>query len=189
MVSIIQLKQSIFDYTNHEIYIISAQWQKKRWGFIATWVIPLTLMGESRRFLIAVSPLNTTWPAIEHTRELAIQMLAQHQAELVVPFGTTASLHQDKFDGLQMNPRSHLPVIEGCVGYIESRVVAIIKSDQAPGRRLVISESKKTVTTHTQGKGNLIPLSTRELPNLLSKSDLHTLAQYKQQMHDSSYFS
>lgn len=134
---------SIFNLTNHEVYVVSTRTADQRWGFIATWVMPLTLMGEHRQFMVAISPHNSSWPAIATTKTFALGLLSTAQLHLVIPFGTRASSDQDKFLGQPLDPRASLPVLAHCVGFVEAKITAIHQSPQHP-RQLVVAQ-----TTHS----------------------------------------
>lgn len=172
-------ESSIFNYTNHEVYVVSTLAFNKRWGFVATWVLPLTLMGSHRQFLVAVSSQNTSWDALRSTKKLALQMLSTEHAHLVPLFGTTASCDTNKFADQPMDHRSQMPVLAGCVGFVEAEIIAIHNSPDQQ-RKLVIAK-----TIHSFGPLNSppqnppTPLTTKALKTLLSQKDLDRLAAHR----------
>ena len=165
---------SLFDHTNHEVYVVSTVAANKHWGFVATWVLPLTLMGLHRQFLIAISPHNTTWHAIQSSQVLALQMLSTEQLNLVIPFGTTSSRHQDKFHNQELDPRATLPVLAGCVGFVEAKVIAI-HEDSHHDRKLVIAETTRSYLNTTTDNQPPRPLTTGYIKTHLCSADLKLL--------------
>ena len=168
---------SLFDHTNHEVYVVSTVAANKRWGFVATWVLPLTLIGSHRRFLIAISPHNSTWQAIQSSQILALQMLSTEHLNLVMPFGTTSSSHQDKFHNQTLDQRATLPVLAGCVGFVEAKVMAIYEAPQLY-RKLVVAETTRSYlnpTTNNQPTHPPRPLTTSYIRTHLGSADLRRL--------------
>ena len=171
---------SIFDSTNHEVYIVSTEHGGKRWGFLATWVMPLTLCGNLREFVVAVSVHNTTWPALWDSRKLALQMLSEDQVDRVVSFGTTSSKDHDKFAGLKLDRRAELPVLEGCTGFMEATITAAYPSS-SHHRMLVVASSHASFMSE---KGGSQPLTTGYIKKSLSTEDLDRLATKKSRLSD-----
>lgn len=171
---------SVFDRTNHEVYIVSTEHAGKRWGFLATWVMPLTLCGSLREFVVAVSVHNTTWPVLWSSRKLALQMLTEDQVDRVVSFGTTSSKDHDKFAGLKLDRRADLPVLEGCAGFVEATITAAYPSS-SHHRMLVVASSH---TSFMSEADVCQPLTMGYIKKSLSTEDLDRLASKKKHLSD-----
>ena len=138
---------SLFDHTNHEIYIVSCAMNNRRYGFIATWVIPLTLTGQTRKFAIAVSKLNASYQPLLTTKHLGLQMLVQGDEDLVWLFGGTSSKNGDKYHKLKCIDHK-LPLIDGSFGYIEASIENTIDL----GDRAMVIAITKTCVINDQKK-------------------------------------
>ena len=107
---------SIFKLTNHEVFTITANGAVPC-GFLATWVLPASLMEGTPRLLILASPENYTTKEILKTSRFVIHLLSKDQVELVPRFGLDASDKMDKFSNLETEPSDYGPIIKGCAGH------------------------------------------------------------------------
>lgn len=166
--------ESFFDHTNHEIYLVSSIWKNKRYGFIATWVLPLSLAGVHRRFLIAISTTGASWPAILQSKTIGLQMLAQGQERCVVPFGCYSSADRDKFEGYELEEAS-LPFLRGSMGCIEASLIAHYPSHD---RVLAICQSE----SYLYPAPHRLPLTKNYLTQVLSDKELEQLRARKRDL-------
>ncbi|MCY4443765.1 MAG: flavin reductase [Proteobacteria bacterium] len=170
---------SVFDHTHHEVYLVSALWQQRRWGFVATWVFPLTLASEHKHFVVAISPMSTTLEAIKGSGRLGLQMLAVGQQHHVVSFGCLASKHVDKYAGLALESSS-LPFLSGSVGCIEAKVMDIFSTHE---RQLVYCRSEVSWVCEPHKS----PLRTGDLKELLGADELEKLSDRRKQLVKESH--
>ncbi len=129
---------SIFSLTDHEIYIVTARADGRENGQIATWVMPATLVPDTPRAAVILSPLNYTHELILKSGRFALNMLSDQQAGLVPLFGLLSGRDVDKFDGLALERSpSGLPLPAGTCGWAECVVAASI---DAGDRRLYLAD-------------------------------------------------
>ena len=80
------MAKNIFSLTNHEVFLITASNGDERSGFIATWVLPASLLPDTPRMMCLVSPLNYTWELIQKSGTFVLHLLDEHQLELLPSF-------------------------------------------------------------------------------------------------------
>jgi len=116
---------SIFELTNHEVFLLTARHAGRDSAMIATWIVPATLAPDAPRVLAALSLSNFTVELVSRSGRFALQMLARDQADLVPLFGLRSSRDLDKFSEVPVAARTPggLPLIDGTCGFCECHVV------------------------------------------------------------------
>ncbi|MBN1448915.1 MAG: flavin reductase [Bacteroidetes bacterium] len=116
--------RSMFSLTNHEIFVLTAHHDGRDNGQVATWIMPATLVPERPRIAAILSPRNYTHELIAGDGRFILHMLAADQHELLPRFGLHSGRDRDKFDGLTIRrSATGLPIIEGCCGWAECRIL------------------------------------------------------------------
>jgi len=114
----------MFQHTNHDVFLVTARAGDRVSGQILTWALPVTLVPDSHRAVVVMSPLNFTHTLIRETGRFVLHLLSAEQLEYLPRFGLSSSQDVDKFAGMPLRQtRSGLPVIEGTCGWIEMRIV------------------------------------------------------------------
>jgi 3-hydroxy-9,10-secoandrosta-1,3,5(10)-triene-9,17-dione monooxygenase reductase component len=97
--------------------------------------------------LLCPSLASTSWPRIQATGKLCVNILADHQSEVCQKLGRPGP---DKFDGVRhtFSPRLGLPVVDGVVGWLECMVNSVAGGgDHLVVTARVVSLSKPTDAT------------------------------------------
>jgi flavin reductase (DIM6/NTAB) family NADH-FMN oxidoreductase RutF len=120
-------QHSIFSLTNHELFVITARDGDRVGGQIATWIVPATLAAGRQRVVAVISPENYTHDLIAASGSFVLNMLADHQQELVPRFGLYSGRDVDKFEGLQLaNAKSGIPILADTCGWALCEIVAAL---------------------------------------------------------------
>lgn len=115
---------SIFQLTDHEIYVLTASHAGQRGGQVATWVMPTTLIPERLRIVVSISPFNYTYGLIEKSQRFVVHMLATDQAEWLSLFGVQSGYSVDKFANLAVDyTASGIPILPNTCGWAECQVI------------------------------------------------------------------
>lgn len=202
-----ELGPSFFELTNHDIYLVTASvaknheenegvfspskeqtedgkksdssYQVDKSGFIATWVLPISVLKGSPRFLIVVSPENYTYELIKTSNKLVLHMLSEGQEDLVVKFGAVSGAEVNKFNGLGFVDETPFgPRLNNAVGYIEAEVIS---SYDVGERVLVVCEAK-----NQSYDVNKRPLTKKYLFSNISEVDKAVLVQKKMELAKAS---
>lgn len=115
---------SVFSLTNHEVFVITAKDGEQESGFVATWLMPATLVPDLPRVVAVFSPMNYTFELIRKSGRFVANMLAEDQYEWLPLFGLNSGRDRNKFEGiaLERSP-SGLPVLPGTCGWSECLTV------------------------------------------------------------------
>lgn len=129
----------LFDQVDPEIYLLTTALGEQLAGQIATWVMPISLIPEPLRLLVALSPTGQTCQFIDRRGFFFIHLLATDQALWLNRFGLYSGVDRDKFTGLeyQFTP-SGLPHLAGTCAWAECQVLAKINTGD---RSLFIAQS------------------------------------------------
>ena len=111
------MAKNIFSLTNHEVFLITASHDDEHSGFIATWVLPASLLPGTPRMMCLVSPLNYTWELIQKSGTFVLHLLDEHQLELLPSFALKSGKDTDKFKGVDWRQEKEGPIITGACGY------------------------------------------------------------------------
>lgn len=104
------------------IAIVTARFDGKTGGFIASWITQVSFVPPL--VMIAVNPLHYTYELIASSNAFAINVLRTNQAELVDLFGKTSSGKVDKFVQAPWEiGRTGSPLLEDCLAFIDCNVV------------------------------------------------------------------
>ncbi len=121
--------QSMFSLTNHEIFVLTAHHEGRDNGQVATWIMPATLVPDHPRIAAILSPQNYTHELIALSGRFILHMLAAGQHQLLPRFGLHSGRDRDKFEGMNVwRTPTGLPVIEGCCGWAECRIVTSLNA-------------------------------------------------------------
>lgn len=114
----------MFRHTNHEVFVLTARVGDRRSGQVATWVVPATLVPDTLRLLVVLSPLNFTHTLVRESGRFVLHLLAADQLDLLPRFGLSSSRDADKFAGLSLSSsHSGIPVLQDTCGWAEMRIV------------------------------------------------------------------
>jgi flavin reductase (DIM6/NTAB) family NADH-FMN oxidoreductase RutF len=140
---------SIFQLTDQEIFVITTRYAGQQAGQVATWVMPASLIPDHLRLVIALSPWNATMGLIEQSQGFAIQLLASHQAELMVRFGLYSSRDFDKFTGLDLedSPAGY-PLLPDTCGWADCQVRQCLRLGDR--NLLVVDVANQVLYPHRQ---------------------------------------
>lgn len=129
---------SIFQLTDHEIYVLTASHGGLVGGQVATWVMPTTLLLDRLRIVASLSPFNYTYGLIESSQRFVVHMLASDQAEWLPRFGLQSGHSVDKFADLAVDyTASGIPVLPNTCGWAECQVIHQVDTGD---RRLCIAD-------------------------------------------------
>jgi len=115
----------MFHLTNHEVFAIASRAGGIDGAQIATWVMPVTLVPERMRVVVAMSPRNRTFSLVQQSGRMVLHLLAEGQEDLIGRLGlVSAHDRPDKMAGIPLErTASGLPRIPGTCGSAELRVV------------------------------------------------------------------
>ena len=109
---------SIFRLTNPEIYVVTTAFDGQQAGQVATWVTLATLVPESPRVIVVLSPHTHTSSVLQSSQSFALNMLADTQADWLERFGIWSGHHQDKFEGIDgIQTENGLPILPNTCGW------------------------------------------------------------------------
>jgi len=114
--------QSAFWKLINPITVVTARFNGKTGGFIASWVTQASFVPPL--VMIAVNPLHYTYELIIGSNAFAVNVLRTDQAELVNLFGKASSAKVDKFSRAPWEIRrtgSH--VLKDCLAFIDCTVL------------------------------------------------------------------
>lgn len=179
---------SLFDHTDHEVYLVTSHWQQRHHGCLVTWVLPLSLCGGKRWFVIALSPLGSTLKAVRHSKRLTLQMLTTAHLPYVVRWGCTSSEESDKFSDFiaTKNPaaKHSAPqdplLIPETVGWIQGKVLRTYPTKE---RYLVVC---CPLAHHTTNLTAPAVLRTSHLKQHLRPQEIERLQLKRRSMHELS---
>ena len=109
---------SIFRLTNPEIYVVTTAHGDQLAGQVATWVTLATLVPESPRVVVVLSPHTHTSSLLKNQTSFVLNMLAEDQAPWLERFGLRSGFQQDKFSDIAMTKTdSGLPILPETCGW------------------------------------------------------------------------
>ncbi|MDG2990497.1 flavin reductase family protein [Candidatus Synechococcus calcipolaris G9] len=152
----------LFEQADPEIYLLTTALGDQLAGQIATWVMPISLIPDPLRLIVALSPTGQTCQFIDRRGQFFIHLLATDQIPWLSHFGLYSGFDCDKFTGLdyQLTP-SGLPHLKGTCAWAECEVLWKIDTGD---RYLFLAHSlhqSHDPTKHplrlTQGRNGLSP--------------------------------
>ncbi|MBI4211406.1 MAG: flavin reductase [Deltaproteobacteria bacterium] len=115
---------SLLSFCSHEIFLVTASHEGRDSGFIATWIMPATLVPDRPRIVGVFSPQNFTFNLLQQSKKFIVHLLAEDQVDLLPHFGLTSSRNLNKFEGMDVQRSAHgIPIISGTCGYMECQLV------------------------------------------------------------------
>ena len=167
------MANTIFSLTDHEVFLITSGNKEKKGGFIATWVLPASLLPNTPRVLTLVSPLNFTWQIIQETGHFVIHLLDENQIDLAINFALKSGVDADKFEGILYEQGDHGPILGDTCGYAACHLQ---KAYDIGERQIVIGD----VATH-HVNATKSPLKKKYLFSSVSKE----VAEQLKELHSS----
>ncbi len=129
---------SIFQLTNHEIYVLTAVDEGRVGGQVATWVMPTTLVSDRLRLMASISPFNFTYELIDRSQRFVVQMLAEGQQDWVPRFGLQTGRDFDKFADIPVRyTESGIPILPDTCGWAECQIIHQVDTGD---RRICIAD-------------------------------------------------
>lgn len=114
---------SIFRLTNPEIYVVTTSHQGQLAGQIATWVTLASLIPETPRVVVILSPHTHTNSLITQSQTFVLNMLASDQSPWLQRFGMISGHTQDKFQGIEVtHTEQGLPILPETCGWARCQI-------------------------------------------------------------------
>lgn len=114
---------SIFRLTNPEIYVVTTAFDNQIAGQVATWVTLATLVPDSPRVVVILSPHTHTSSLLRQSQRFILHMLSETQAPWIEQFGLLSGHDQDKFQGIELTYTDQgLPILPGTCGWAVCQV-------------------------------------------------------------------
>jgi flavin reductase (DIM6/NTAB) family NADH-FMN oxidoreductase RutF len=85
---------------DREIWLVSAEYEDRRGGLIATFVNQASIVPEAPRMLVGIAKQHHTWGLIEASRAFTVHLLDETHLDWVWRFGLHSGHAGDKFAGL-----------------------------------------------------------------------------------------
>ena len=118
---------SIFRLTNPEIYVVTTAQGDQLAGQVATWVTLATLVPDSPRVIVVLSPHTHTSSLLQASQSFVLNMLADDQEDFLESFGLRSGFKRDKFADIQLTrTESGLPVLPETCGWALCKVAQSI---------------------------------------------------------------
>ena len=129
---------SLLANVDREVWVVTAAWQGRRSGLVATFVMQASVDPQAPRLLVGMAPNHFTCELAEGAGRLAVHLLRDDQLELVWRFGLSSGRGQDKFAGLSLAGSSvDLPMLDDCLASAECKVADRFV---APGRTFFLCD-------------------------------------------------
>jgi flavin reductase (DIM6/NTAB) family NADH-FMN oxidoreductase RutF len=136
--------QPILDDGKLPVYVLTAAHEGNCAGMIITWLMSASIVPDSPRVIVALSPLHRTTELILASRRFVINTLASDQAELIKTFGLRSSRDIDKFsDTLHYDGENGIPVLENTRSHAYATVIGQMNSGD---REILVAELSEAVT-------------------------------------------
>lgn len=159
---------SIFSLTDHEIYVVTARFEGRDSGQIATWIMPATLVPDRPRVAVVISPQNYTHELLAASGRFVLNLLSEEQHALLPLFGLRSTRETDKFAGMEIGrSASGIALLPGTCGWAECRIVSAMDL----GDRIIYAADVEAQEVHP----GLRPLRKREAFALQSAEVRHLL--------------
>jgi flavin reductase (DIM6/NTAB) family NADH-FMN oxidoreductase RutF len=88
----------LFRRLTNGVYVVTASHRGRHGGFTAAWVTQVSF--DPLLVAVSINPGNATWPLIEESRRLVINVLASGQLDVARRFGLQSGRDVDKFSGI-----------------------------------------------------------------------------------------
>jgi flavin reductase (DIM6/NTAB) family NADH-FMN oxidoreductase RutF len=167
---------TLFAWLDREIWLVTAQADKRRGGLIATFVNPASIVPDLPRMLVGLSRRHHTWEMIEQTNAFVLHLLGEQHLDWVWRFGLESGHGRDKLHGLRLGrARTGSPVLEDAIGWLDCRVEARLETGD---RSVYLAEVVQSgVTAFSR------PLTFQRLVQLAPPAQL---SEMKRQLHHDS---
>lgn len=106
-------------------------------GFTASSLASVSL--DPAVFTFSLQRGSSSWPAVEHTRDIVVHRLSTHHSELATQFATSGI---NRFDGVQWSRgEDNLPILRGTGAWLRASVISIVPVGES---RLVLCQVQRT---------------------------------------------
>jgi flavin reductase (DIM6/NTAB) family NADH-FMN oxidoreductase RutF len=155
----------LFRRLTNGVYVVSAAHDGVTDAFTAAWITQVAF--EPLLVAISVNPQNATWPLIERSGALVINVLKSDQLDLARWFGTRSGRDTDKLASVRTR-RSAVgaPVLDDALAWLECRVEQQVT---AGDHRLVVAR----VFSGAVLDAGAAPLRYAETGNMDGSADLY----------------
>jgi flavin reductase (DIM6/NTAB) family NADH-FMN oxidoreductase RutF len=155
-------KHPILDDSQLPVYVLTAVHKNDRAGMIITWLMSASIVPDSPRVVVALSPLHRTTELILASGRFVINTLASDQAGLIETFGLRSSRDIDKFrDTPHYDGDGGIPILEKTRAHAYATVIGNMNSGD---REIVVAELSEAVTTESR-RPLLFGDALRQLPD------------------------
>lgn len=114
---------SLFERVDREVWIVTAAHGGQRFGLVATFVAPASIVPEMPRVIAGIAKTHATWKLIDASGAFAAHLVDESQAELVWRFGLQSSRDVDKFAGLDVDRAvTGSPIVRSALAWVDCRV-------------------------------------------------------------------
>lgn len=158
-------------------------------GLVATMVVSASIVETAPRLLIGLAKHHQTDELVSNSGAFVAHLIAPHQSELLVRFGTQSSRDTDKFSGLECQSRSTgTPILTDALAWFECRVEQTMDIGDRRvyvGAVVASGSNRKTAKSDSeplaaQKAGDhpepvLRPMTTGDIPNRLADDVLRLM--------------
>jgi flavin reductase (DIM6/NTAB) family NADH-FMN oxidoreductase RutF len=117
--------ESVFQLTDHEVWVVTAAAENRRGGLLATWIAEASIDRESPVVLAGIAPNHFTAELIDAAGAFALHLLRADQIGLALSFALGSGRDRDKLHGLPTTVhQTGSPVLRDCCAWLDCRVFA-----------------------------------------------------------------
>jgi flavin reductase (DIM6/NTAB) family NADH-FMN oxidoreductase RutF len=114
---------AVFDRTDRELWLVTAQHGSRRAGLIATFVSNASLVPELPRVLVGIARQHNTWEIIEASGAFALHLIGEDHLDWVWRFGLQSGREVDKWEGLSTgSSTTGSPLLTEALAWLDCRV-------------------------------------------------------------------
>jgi len=111
----------LFRRLTNGVYVVTASHGDRRGGFTAAGVTQVSF--DPLLVAVSINPGNATWPLVEESRRLTVNVLESGQQDVARHFGLQSGRDVDKFSGIQLHTTSDGSlVLAGAVAWLACRI-------------------------------------------------------------------
>jgi flavin reductase (DIM6/NTAB) family NADH-FMN oxidoreductase RutF len=114
---------AVFERTDRELWLVTAQHGPRRAGLIATFVSNASLVPELPRVLVGIARQHDTWEVIEASGAFALHLIGEDHLDWVWRFGLQSGREVDKWEGLSTGSSTNgSPLLTEALAWLDCRV-------------------------------------------------------------------
>lgn len=168
---------SVFARLDRELWLVTAQFEARRGGLVATFVNQASIVPELPRVVVGIAKHHHTWELIEASGAFALHLISEEQVEWAWRFGLSTGREHDKLAGLDVRiGTTGSPILTQAPAWLECRVEATLDTGD---RTLYLAEVIESELREARP-----PLTVRQL---VQRTPPEKLAVLKEQMaHDAA---